>query len=126
MFPLVYSTLSGSIAVTSIIGSAPRAYRMGEAPQDVVKPYVTWSTISGTPENQLSGLPSVDRMQVQIDCWHTTDAGAEALAIAVRDAVEPIAHMTSMPAIGRETDTRLYRVSMQFDWFVDRTEVSSL
>lgn len=126
MFPRVYSTLSDSNAVTDILGSAPRVYRMGEAPQDVVKPYVTWSTISGTPENQLSGLPSVDRMQVQIDCWHTTDAGAEALAIAVRDAVEPVAHMTSIPAVGRETETRLYRVTLQFDWFVDRQEMSSL
>lgn len=48
------------------------------------------------------------------------DAGVVLLAQAVRDAIEPRAHMTGMPVNLREPDSRLFRIALTFDWFVDR------
>jgi hypothetical protein len=118
MLPPIYTTLQASTAVVALVGT--RVYRHGRAPQNVGKPYVTWTLIAGVPENQLSGLPPMDRQTVQIDCWHPTDEGCEALATAVRDAIEPYAHMTGAPIDQRETDTKLWRMALQIDWWMAR------
>ena len=121
MLPPVFQTLKTSQAVKDFVGTSPaRIYRMGNAPQDTDKPYLTWILVTGTPENQLSGTPPIDRMTVQVDCWHPTDKGVELLATAARDAIEPYAHMTSMPVNEREPETKLYRIALEFDWFEDR------
>lgn len=121
MLPPVFVTLKASPAVRNIVGTSPaRIYRHGSAPQQTDKPYITWSLVAGTPENQLSGTPTVDRMTVQLDCWHQTDKGVEDMATAVRDAIEPFAHMTAMLVNLREPETKLYRMSLEFDWFNDR------
>ena len=77
--------------------------------------------MNDAPENQLSGTPGTDRVGVQIDCWHQTGAGIKLLATAVRDACEGVANMTSGGPNGREPETKLYRMSLSFDWFVNRT-----
>jgi hypothetical protein len=127
MLPPVFQTLKASAAVKAIVGTnPPRIYRHGSAPQrpdglPLEQPYITWFLVVGVPENTLSELPATDRATVQVDCWHQTDAGIEALALAARDAIEPYAVMTGIPVDGREPETRLYRMSLQFDWFVNRT-----
>lgn len=121
MFPPVFQTLKASTDVKNIVGTnPPRIYRHGNAPQDTAKPYCTWFVVTGTPENHLSGLPPVDRVEVQIDAWHQTDAGVELLAKAVRDAVEPYAHMVGIVSDLREIETKLFRVSMTVDWWLSR------
>ena len=120
MLPPVFQTLKASAAVKNIVGqNPPRIYRHGSAPQDTSQPYITWFALPA-PENTLSELPIVDRVSVQIDCWHQTDAGVETLAVAVRDAIEPHAHMTATLMDLREPETRLYRISLTFDWWLDR------
>lgn len=120
MLPPVFATLRASSAVLALLGTPPRVYRHGDAPQDVPRPYVTWSLISGLPENNLSDPPPVDHLVIQVDCWSQTDEQVEQLAIAVRDAIEPYAHMTGFPVNERERDTKLYRISLQFDWWLSR------
>lgn len=121
MLPPVFQTLKASADVRNFVGTnPPRIFRHGSAPQAIDKPYITWFMVSGTPENQLSGTPPVDRCTVQVDCWHQTDSGIEAMAIAVRDAIEPFAHMTSAPVDDRETETKLFRIALVFDWFEPR------
>jgi hypothetical protein len=125
MLPPIFATLKASQAVKDIVGSnPPRIYRHGAAPVDLAPgiPYVTWFVVSDVPENHLSGTPPTDRVVVQVDSWHTTDAGVVSLALAVRDALEPFAHMTGLVADLREVETKLYRMGLQFDWFHDRTE----
>lgn len=125
MLPQVFQTLKLSTDVKNIVGTnPPRIYRHGVAPQDTTRPYITWVLVSGVPENQLSGLPGADRMTVQVDCWHPTDSGVESLATAVRDACEPYAHMTSVLVNEREQETKLYRIGLQFDWYVMRSALS--
>lgn len=125
MLPPVFTTLKASQMVKDIVGTnPPRVYRHGSAPQDTSRPYITWFVVSGVPENNLSDPPPTDRVTVEIDCWHQTDAGIELLAGAVRDAVEPIAHMTAVVVDMREPETQLFRIGMQFDWWLDRPEQS--
>lgn len=126
MLPPVFQTLKASSAVKAIVGqNPPRIYRHGSAPQrpdglPLSDPYITWFVVSDDPENHLSGTPPTDRVTVQVDCWHQTDAGIEALAIAARDACESVAHMTGMIGNEREKETKLYRIGLQLDWYVDR------
>lgn len=123
MLPPVFQILKASAAVKAIVGTnPPRIYRHGRAPQDATRPYVTWQVVSGVPENHLSDTPPVDRMSVQVDCWHPSDAGIEDLASAVRDAGEAAGHCTGVIVDERDAETKLYRLSLQFDFFTDRVE----
>jgi hypothetical protein len=123
MLPPVFQTLKASSAVKAIVGTnPPRIYRHGSAPQrpdglPLSDPYITWFMVTGSPENNLSNDTTPDRQSVQIDCWHQTDAGVEVLADAVRAAVEPTAHITSVSADEREPETRLYRIAIECDFW---------
>lgn len=125
MLPPVYPAIKGATAVTALIGNPPRCYRHGAAPQNVVAPYVTWAVVSGTPENNLSDPPPIDAYLVQVDCWSdntgTGDTQVEALARAVRDALEPKADMVSLDGDTRDYETQRYRITMTFKFWVHRT-----
>lgn len=119
MFPPLFPLISASTTVKAIIGSNPvRFYRHGSAPQDVVAPYVTWASVSGTPALQLHEVPGIDQNIVRVDCWSDNDgtgsAGVETLANAVRDAIEPTHHMTQFEDMGPDPDTNRYRISLTF------------
>jgi hypothetical protein len=118
MLPNLYQVLSNNVAVKAIIGN--RVYRHGNAPQLGAKPYVVWELANDTPENTLSETPNVDALSIQVDCYHPTDAGIVELATAVRDALEPLAHMTGIPINQREDETKLYRITLEFDWWLYR------
>lgn len=124
MLPPVFVTLKASSAVRAIVGTSPaKIYRHGHAPQGVEPPYITWQVVTATPENQLSGTPTTDRATIQVNCWYPEiggDKGIEVLATAVRDAIEPFAHMTSMPIDQQEPETRFFWIALEFDWFNDR------
>lgn len=115
LLPPVFALLKAAPAVTAILGATPKVYRHGIAPQGTVAPYVVWMVISGDPENTLSDPPPVDRLTLQVDCYHTTDGGIEQLATAVRDTLEPHMNLTGIPIDQREPDTGLYRIALQFD-----------
>lgn len=127
MLPRVSALLLNDPTVASIVSK--RIYRFGEAPQRVQAPYVTWFLVSGIPENNLSDLPPIDRYEVQIDCWSdNTGAGdpdVEVLAMAVRDALEPLHDMSAISATDRDEQTKRYRVSMQFTWWEHRQSAVS-
>lgn len=70
MYPPIYKVCSSNPAVTAILGASPlRMYQFGLAPQLVVKPYATWQTISGSPENYLWGRPDADGFTIQVDIF---------------------------------------------------------
>lgn len=113
MLPLVYPVLSG--AVSGLVGT--RIYRHGSAPQGVVAPYITWSVV-GSPENSFDGAGH-DLCRVQVDCWSDDDAGVETLGRAVRDAMEPHAHMTMFES-SHDAATGRLRMMLLFDWIQTR------
>lgn len=118
MLPPVYPTIMAVPGVVALIGD--RCYRHGEAEPSVQAPYVTYFIVTGTPENNLSDPPPIDRVGVQVDCWSDGDEQVEQLATAVRNAMEPHAHMTSIVLNTRDLETRRYRIGMQFDWWLHR------
>lgn len=127
MLPKIYPLLVADAAVAALVGT--RIYRHGTAPQGVVAPYITWFVVSGIPENELSDLPRIDRYQVQIDCWSSNtgagDAQVEEVAQAVRDALEPHAHMVAIVANGQDFETQRLRLGLSFDFWTARPALSS-
>lgn len=121
MLPNVFTLLKASAAVKALVGSSPlRAYRHGNAPENVAKPYITWSA-TAAPENQLDGVPFTDRHNVQVDAWADDDATVETLAIAIRDAIEPTQHMTGFGPSARDPETMRYRFTLTFTFWLDRS-----
>lgn len=130
MFPPVFAWLKASQSVKDIVGTnPPRIYRSGNAPQTgdgkpMPNPYITWFIVGAEPANNLSDPVPVDKYPIQLDCWHQTEAGVEALAQAVRDALELHGVMTGLIANLREPETRLFRIGLTFDIWHGR-ELSS-
>ena len=118
MLPPIYTILSTNTAVKNIVST--RIYPHGDAPQDVARPYVTWFLVADAPENNLSELPDIDRQAVQIDIWAESGSAAVQLASAVRNAIEPHAHVTNIALNGREPETGLYRFAIQIDYWITR------
>jgi hypothetical protein len=121
MLPPIYNLLRASGAVVALVGD--RIFRHGSAPKGVREPYLTWFQVTGTPENTLSETPTIDRSSIQIDIWcggATGDRQCETVCEAVRDALEPHAHMISTPIDQRDPETRLWRIAAEFDFFVPR------
>ena len=118
MLPPIYAVLSQDANVANIVGN--RIYPHGEAIQDTEKPYIVWQLITGTPQNTLSDRTDIDAMRIQIDCYHQSPVGIEALADVVREAIESYANITSIPLNLREPDTKLYRIALDLDWWYTR------
>ena len=118
MLPPIYSILSAATAVSAIVGN--RIYPHADAPLDVIAPYVTWFVVSAPAEIQLSGTPAHDRFTVQVDCWHPTSTGVTALASAARAALEAQCNVTNLLLNQRDPDTKLYRIALQLDYFLNR------
>lgn len=113
MLPNVYQILRSASDIVSTVGT--RIYRHGSAPQDVVKPYITWSMISGEPYDNVSSAPCADKDSIRIDCWSETDSGIENLAYFVRSALDSQLISNRIVVNTRETDTKLYRITLDAD-----------
>lgn len=124
MLPLLYPLFTGSAAVVALIGQDDaadpmRVYRHGSAPQGVMRPYVTWSVPGGAADNTFDG-GDADVFRVHVDCWADGDDAIDALALAVRDALEPAAHLVAYLADERDFQTQRYRISYAFDFIEGR------
>ncbi|WKT59107.1 DUF3168 domain-containing protein [Microbulbifer thermotolerans] len=120
-YPPVFPLAVASADVTSLLGASPtRLYPFGEAPQGVKKPYAVWQIIGGIPENYIDRAPDADNYSVQVDVYADRSADAQNVALALRDAYEPHAHITSWNGDGRDPDTNNYRISFDLDFIVVR------
>lgn len=125
MFAPIFPAISASTAVKAIIGSNPiRFYQFGMAPDNVQYPYAVWRRVFGAPENYLGDVPGIDSFSIQIDCYATGNAaGANTvrnLAVAIRDAIEPVSHITSWLGESIDPETKAHTFSFQSDWWVNR------
>ena len=120
MFPPVDDTLSAWPAVSAIVGN--RIAKHGEIPQGAERPYITWFVVVGQPFDQLSGTPCGDFDTVQIDCWAESSKQVEALALAVRDALDDAGHANRTIIDNREPagTSRMFRVTQQADFIASR------
>lgn len=117
----VFKILFDDADAKLLLGDNPmRVTPWDEAPQNIDKPYVTYTLFNGDPQNTMNTVPKVDNLGTQVDVWAPT--GAECLAVAkvVRDALEPHGHMTSISNTQKDLATKLYRLRMDFDFFTFR------
>lgn len=119
MFPPLFATLNAAAAVRAIFATATgelRVYPFGGAPAKgqpgYVVPYATFQTVFGTPENYLGNVPDMDGWGVQVDVYAMTLTAARNGAEAIRDAVEPVAYVTSWNGEFWDADTQLFRYSL--------------
>lgn len=120
MLPLVFPAIS-TTAVKAIVGTSPvRIYNHGQAPENVVLPYITWFVVIGNPQDNISSSPCADIDTVQIDCWSDDRAKVETLASAVRDALDAAGHLNTLIIDTYESDTKLYRIGLQASFIKSR------
>jgi hypothetical protein len=121
MLPPVFQTLKASNEIKAIVGTNPPQIWKGMLPQrqqtTPQRPYITWILVGGFPELNLSDPPPADRQSVQVDCWHLSEAGAEALGELVRDTLEAVTHVTQYDFWPQEPVTLLHRVSITADFW---------
>lgn len=121
MYPPVFSVAFAASSVTALVGSSPcRIYPFGEAPEGVTKPYVTWQTVVGFPENYVNQVPDTDNYTAQVDVYASTAASARAVALALRNAYEPVAHIQNWRGESKDPETNNYRFSFDVDFIVNR------
>lgn len=121
MNPDLFLFLNSSVAVKAVLGVEPlRMFPWDRAPANVKKPYGVYAVYNAQPENYLGEVPDIDNKSTQINIYAENSKSLEACYIAVRDALEPHAHMTafSTPAVNEDTD--LYSCTMEFDFWNHR------
>lgn len=121
MYPPIFKYAAASDQVKAILGQNPtRIYMFGQAPQNVAYPYAVWQVSSGSPENYITNTPDIDLFGIQVDVYAKEAIQARNCAVALRDALEPYAHIVSWRGETRDTETASYRSSFDVDWWVNR------
>lgn len=122
-----YVLVKDDASVQAVLGSEPmRFWPFGEGDEtplhnpDQRVVYATWQTAVGLPQNTLSGRPSMDQYRIQIDVWAPKASDADSAADVLRDALEPHGYQVSTNPEGRDPETRLYRVSFDFEFWQSR------
>lgn len=122
MIPPIFSILNASAPVKSLLGSKPlRFFPWSDAPQNVSKPYATYGVFNGNPINYIDRVPDMDNLGTQVDVWASTTQSCIDVATAIRDALEPHAHMISTQSYERDSETKLFRCRMDFNFFTGRS-----
>jgi len=121
MLPPLMQVLAASSAVEQIFGDDAARVYANEAPPEVDRPYAVFSTIYGTPENELGDSPGVDSWGVQIDVYGARISEVRDGAQAIRDAIEPHAYVVSWRGEGRDKVTRDHSFSFDIEWLYRRT-----
>lgn len=120
MYPPVYRLVRDDASVQAVLGTEPRVYPFGQAPQFPVRPYAVWQVISGAPENYINDAPNTDSFGVQVDVYADTAAEVRSCGLALRTAIERGAHVVSWRGEDKEDDTNLYRLSFDADFWTSR------
>lgn len=120
MIAPIYPVCAASTAVQAVLGDPPELWPFGEAPEGTPYPYAVWQSVGGSPENYINQTPDMDGYSLQVDVYGNTSASVTAVAEALRDAIEPHAHITSWLGQNMDRETKRYRYTFSVDWFVSR------
>ena len=115
----VYYLLAGEATVTALVGARIYPDKLKQA---CAMPAIAYTRISTRPVNDLGGYDDTNQVNIQIDCYATTKAGAMDLAKVVLAAMDSAAQFNSLRIGWRtyyESDTRLYRNMVEFDCWND-------
>lgn len=118
MNPDLFAILNASVPVKTQLGANPlRVYPWGRAPQNAALPYAVYTVYNANPENYLGQVPDIDNKGTQIDIYANTGTKLKSCFEAIRDALEPHAHMTNFSTPAQDDDTDLYSCRMEFDFW---------
>ncbi|MDP2141273.1 MAG: DUF3168 domain-containing protein [Gammaproteobacteria bacterium] len=123
MFPPIFTICLAAPAVTAFLGSSPmRMYPAGEAPQTVAKPYVTWQTVYGSPDNTLGDTAESDTWGAQINVWAADLDTARNVAKAIRNAIEAdqTGYVVAFRGEDRDPTTKNYSYRFDAEWITQR------
>ena len=122
MYPPIFEVCAQSPEAAALLGQNPmRLWPFGDAPQENrAYPYAVWQLVTGSPENYITGLPDIDQYTVQVDVYALSANVARTVAQALRDAIEPHAHIVAWRGESLERETRNYRLSFDSEWFNPR------
>lgn len=125
MFPPIFETVNvAPVQALLKTGSGPlRFFMFGMADQNTPTPYAVWQMVYGTPENYINQVPDVDSFGLQVDVYASQAQGADVarqVAEALRDAIEPRAHITAWRGESRDPDTKDFVFTFEVDWIVNR------
>lgn len=67
------------------------------APENTVRPFITWQQVGGDVIRPMSGLPDKRNAMVQINCWSDRRSAANELALAVEAALIGAAVFVARP-----------------------------
>ena len=87
---------------------------------DEAAPYIVWSLLAATPENNLTRRPPADRESISVDVFARDEQELVTLTAAARNALEPHGHVMTMQSLGMEASTGLWRMNFDIDWFYHR------
>lgn len=132
MNPSFFATINVA-AVQAVFANADgtlRVYPFGEAPRDPPPRgvYAVYQIPTGFPGQYLGQVPDYDSWTVTVDVYAAAQNGREDEAIrsvaegvrVLRDAVEPVATITTFRQFPREPDTRLFRSGFDVDFVASR------
>ncbi|MAG66609.1 MAG: hypothetical protein CMK74_12180 [Pseudomonadales bacterium] len=120
MIAPIYPVCAASAAVQAVLGSPPSLWPFGEVPEGTTYPYAVWQSIGGGPENYINQTPDMDSYSLQVDVYGNTSESVTDVAHALRDAIEPHAHITSWLGQSKDPETKRYRYTFSVDWFARR------
>lgn len=121
MIPDIFPIIAADPACKALLGANPvRFLQFGFADQKTAKPYAVWQQVGGIPENYLGDIPDADTYNIQIDVYGLTSSSASSAAQAIRNAIEPVAHITSWRGQTRDNETKDYRLSFDVRWVQKR------
>ena len=114
----LFRVLQASPQVRAVLGNPVRVYSFGQAEDSpgLVKPYLVWQNVGGTPSNSLADRPTNDTWNVQVDIYADTEEVAEEVAGLVIHEVETQAYVTSFNGQDRDPGTRDFRFSFDLEW----------
>ncbi|MDI5890600.1 DUF3168 domain-containing protein [Halomonas rhizosphaerae] len=121
MQPPIFPVCAADPAVTAVLGAGPtRLWPFGEAPQGVALPYAVWRVITGAPENHLGDPPDIDSWTLQVDVYAATGSSATDVTEALRDAIEPHAHIVRWGDQDTDPATGNKHIGFDVSWYVSR------
>lgn len=119
-FPVV-SLIEAHYPPISELGSPVRVFP-DVIPQGKQLPAVTYSMVSGQPENYMEAAPTLDSVTLQIDIWAFTGVEAGTVADKVRLALEDSGKncLVRFNPDDYEPDTKRYKISFDFEFWLSR------
>lgn len=117
MLPPVYATLMADPEVANLTAGR---IRQDVGNPDEGAPYIVWGLLSATPELTTQRRAPADRCSISVDVFARDESEREALTAAARHALEPHGHILTIQSLGKDTETRLWRMTFDMDWFITR------